>query len=63
MPGHTNADAAAMRVPPPQVLVLITTIPWQESSLYRPPGWVQVLTALRDDPPRLTGRSRGSRAS
>ena len=61
MHGHTNAEAeaAAMRVPPPQVLVLITTIPWQESSLYRPPGWVQVLTALRDGPSRSTGRSGG----
>ena len=55
MHGHTNADA--MRVPPPQVLVLITTIPWQDSSLYRPPGWVQVPAALRDDAPLSTGRS------
>ena len=53
MHGHTNAEteADAMRVPPPQILVLITTIPCQESSLYHPPGWVQVLAALRDDPP------------
>ena len=61
MRGHTNAEAEAeaeaMRVPPPQVLVLITTIPWQDSSLYRPPGWVQVPAALRDDAPLSTGRS------
>ncbi|KAM5538074.1 hypothetical protein V8D89_008271 [Ganoderma adspersum] len=57
MHGHTNADADAMRVPPPEVLV--TTIPWEESSLYHPPGWIRVPAALRDDPPRSTGRSRG----
>ncbi|PIL24405.1 hypothetical protein GSI_14159 [Ganoderma sinense ZZ0214-1] len=57
---HENATAT--RVPPPEVL--IATIPWRESSLYHPPGWVQVPAALRDTPRShgygsSSGRSRG----
>ncbi|KAI1784000.1 hypothetical protein LXA43DRAFT_289398 [Ganoderma leucocontextum] len=52
-----DAFAAAMRVPAPEIL--ITTTPWEEASLYHPPGCIEVPPAALRDKFSENGRGRG----